>query len=56
MTTIPRRIALWKGRPIDELSREELIEALNTMGNLYEQEREQHMRSVRFLTDCVKAA
>jgi hypothetical protein len=39
-------VATFKGKPINEMTREELIEALNTMARLYNRNLEQHIKEL----------
>ena len=40
---------LWRGRPLEELSKEELIEALELLGDLYQTSLEQHIKALSSL-------
>lgn len=44
-----KKIVLWMGRPIEELSREELIDAVNLMAGQVEAERQMHMHTLDIL-------
>lgn len=46
---------LWKGKPLEELSKEELLAALRELGALYYEHNEQHRRSFRLLRDLYRA-
>lgn len=48
MTPSDQKISTWRGRPIAELTREELIAALETMAEMYQQllAEKQHEREV----------
>ena len=46
-------ISYWKGRPIMEMTKEELIEALEEMGRLYNEELKRHSRSMCFLPSAL---
>lgn len=47
--------SLYMGRPVESLTREELIEALERVGRLHQQTLDNHDRSARFLADLEKA-
>lgn len=40
------KISTYRGKPIDEMSREELIDALNFLANDAKREREEHIRQL----------
>lgn len=40
---------LWRGRPVESLTREELIEALRTMAKLYRAVLDEHAHELRVL-------
>lgn len=43
------KISTYRGKPIEEMSREELIDALNFLANDSKQEREEHIRQLDVL-------
>jgi hypothetical protein len=46
---------LWKGKPIEQLSKEELLAALRELGEMYYAHNEQHRRSFQLLKDLYSA-
>lgn len=50
-----KMITVYRGRPITELSREELIEALEEVGSDLERERKGRLDDIQFLTDLHKS-
>lgn len=53
MTALPT-MTTWCGRPLTELSREELIEALEQMGRLYHNALEQDAKRMEFVTSAFR--
>lgn len=51
-----RRIATWMGRPIDELSKEELTEVVKYLSMVLENERDMHSRSLDVMSAALKLA
>ena len=45
----PKKLYQWRGRPVTDLTKEELVEALETMGQLYVELLESRQREYRFL-------
>lgn len=46
---MPENVSLWCGRPLTELSREELIEAVEELGAAYQAALKEHSRQLGFL-------
>lgn len=53
---MPDEIPYWCGKRIDEMSREELIEALATLGRLYQSAINSRKDEIKFTSDVMKAA
>ena len=52
----PKMIAFWMGRRVDEMTREELIDAVHVLGRLRERDAKEHLRIVNRTTDIFRAA
>lgn len=55
MSVTPEMLMTWRGRLIEELSREELIDALRQVGAELENSRERHISSIRLMADLHRA-
>lgn len=42
-------VSEWRGRPLSELSKEELIKIIDEMGRMLLEERGEHQRQVKFM-------
>ena len=49
------KIATYRGKPIEQMSREELIDALNFLANDAKNEREEHMHQLEVLSSINNA-
>jgi hypothetical protein len=54
-TTIPDKITLWQGRPIEECSKDQLIAVVSILGRELSCERERHKSTIDFMSYCAKA-
>lgn len=51
MNDVPR-VSYWGGRPVTDLTKEELIEALEAMGRMYERAMKDKAKEREFIFDC----
>ncbi len=45
----------WMGRPIEDLSRDELLTVIRWQAEQMDRERQEHIRSMDFMSDVVRA-
>lgn len=48
-------VAYWMGRPVKDLSKDELIEAVTRLGRMLEESNQSHMDSINMLLACNRA-
>jgi hypothetical protein len=52
---LERKVVRFMGKNIEDMTREELIDALNITANMVEDQRKEHQKCTNFLFDLMKA-
>jgi hypothetical protein len=52
---MPDEVFYWKGRPAKDLTREELLVAIEELGKLYTEALQRHIKEIELMTDLGKA-